>query len=163
MYDTFVTFQGWAGNEVTYRTPQGHSVSNFRVASTPRVKKEGQWVDGETTWYSVTAWRALAENVRDSIRKGDAVIVHGRLRSEHWVRQDNQVSTTLHVEASFIGHDLTRGTASFTRSTKPERQDPSVDEEVQEMATGEPSGLTRYDSFGNPMPPAEPEGDVDAA
>ena len=54
------------------------------MAVTPRLRRGGDWVDGETTWYTVTAWRALADHVRDSVLKGDAVIVHGRLRTETW-------------------------------------------------------------------------------
>ena len=57
MSDTFVTLHGWVGSDVTYRNPHDISVVNFRVASTPRLKKEGKWIDGDTTWYSVTAWR----------------------------------------------------------------------------------------------------------
>jgi single-strand DNA-binding protein len=162
MSDTFVTFHGWVGNDVVYRSPQGLSVVNFRVASTPRIKRDGKWMDGDTTWYSVSAWRNLAENIRDSIRKGDAVIVHGRLRSEHWTREDKQVSTTLLVEASFVGHDLIRGTSRFSRSVKQERSDPSVDEEVQQMAHREPEDLTPFDSFGNPKVPEDAPEDAPA-
>ena len=61
MNDTFVTLHGWVGSEVTFRDPQGVSVANLRVATTPRLKRDGRWVDGETTWYSVTAWRQLAD------------------------------------------------------------------------------------------------------
>ena len=90
MSDTYVTLHGWVGSDVTYRDPQGISVANFRVASTPRLKKEGKWVDGDTTWYSVTVWRHLADNIRDSVRKGDAVVVHGRLRTDTWKREDGR-------------------------------------------------------------------------
>jgi single-strand DNA-binding protein len=151
MSDTFVTFHGWVGSDVTYRNPQGISVSNFRVASTPRVKKDGKWTDGDTTWYSVSAWRLLAENIRDSVKKGDAVIVHGRLRSENWTREDDQTSTTLVVEASFVGHDLSRGTSVFLRTVKPERPENIVEEEVTEMIHQQPEDLTPMDTWGNPI------------
>ena len=97
------------------------SVANLRVASTPRLKRDGRWVDGDTTWYSVTAWRGLADNVRDSLRKGDAVIVHGKLRTDVWERSDGQLSTTLCIDATMIGPDLNRGTARFERTTRAER------------------------------------------
>lgn len=120
MNDTFVTLHGWVGSDVTYRDPQGIGVVNFRVGSTPRLKRDGEWVDGDTTWYSVTAWRQLAQNVRDSVRKGDAVVVHGRLRTDVWERQDGQVGSTLQIEASLVGHDLSRGTSVFVRASRPE-------------------------------------------
>lgn len=152
MSDTFVSFHGWVGNDVTHRDPNGVSVANFRVASTPRIKRKGDWMDGDTTWYSVSAWRALADNIRDSVKKGDAVIVHGRLRSESWRREDGQISNTLVVEASFVGHDLTRGTSTFVKSTRPERNEVDLDEEAQEMIHRESENLTPMDAWGNPRP-----------
>jgi single-strand DNA-binding protein len=151
MSDTFVTFHGWVGGDVTFRSHQGLSVVNFRVGSTPRIKRQGVWMDGDTAWYSVTAWRGLADNIRDSVRKGDAVIVHGRLRSENWVREDKQVSTTLVVEASFVGHDLSRGMSVFTRSPKPERAEADANDEIQEMVHREQEDLTAMDTWGNPI------------
>ena len=161
MSDTYVTFHGWVGNEVTHRDPNGVSVVNFRVASTPRIKRKGEWMDGDTTWYSVSAWRALADNVRESVKKGDAVIVHGRLRSDAWEREDGQISSTLLVEASFVGHDLCRGTSVFLRSTKQERPEVDMHDELAEMIHREADLTTQLDSWGNPVhPPAEarPEG-----
>ena len=155
MADTYVTFHGWVGNDITHRDVNGVPVANFRVASTPRIKRKGQWVDGDTTWYSVSAWRALADNINDSVRKGDAVIVHGRLRSETWTREDGQVSSTLVVDASFVGHDLCRGTSSFLRSTKPDRPDTDAHDELAEIIHRESGDAPRLDSWGNPVP--EPE------
>ena len=156
MNDTFVTLHGWVGSEVTFRDPQGVSVANLRVATTPRLKRDGRWVDGETTWYSVTAWRQLADNVRDSIRKGDAVIVHGRLRTDTWERADGQKSTTLCIEASMVGHDLARGTSSFQRAVRAERPESDVDAQVDALNREEPTDLEGFDSFGNPVPAAAP-------
>jgi single-strand DNA-binding protein len=134
MNETFVTFHGWAGSGVRHRVAKDVSVATVRVAVTPRVKKDGAWVDGETTWYSVTAWRTLADHLRDSVRKGDPVIVHGRLRTETWTPEEGAASTTLHVDASLIGHDLTRGISHFIKQQRPERNaqaespDPSAEE-----------------------------------
>ena len=153
MGDTHVTFHGWVGNDVTHREVNGVAVANLRVASTPRIKRKGQWMDGDTTWYSVSAWRALADNIRDSVKKGDAVIVHGRLRSDAWEREDGQISSTLLVEASFVGHDLCRGTSVFLRSAKQERPETDVHEELSEMIHREADVTTQLDSWGNPIRP----------
>ncbi len=132
MNDTFVTFHGWAGSHVRHRVARDVSVATVRVAVTPRLRREGEWVDGETTWYSVTAWRTLADHLRDSVRKGDPVIVHGRLRTETWAPEDGPASTTLHVEASLVGHDLTRGISHFIRAQRPERAEPGTDAPAEE-------------------------------
>lgn len=152
MSDTFVTFHGWVGNDVTHRDPNGISVANFRVGSTPRIKRKGEWMDGETTWYSVSAWRGLADNIADSVKKGDAVIVHGRLRSESWKRDDNQISNTFVVDASFVGHDLTRGTTVFARSNRPERQESDVHEQMQDMIHRGAEEMAQLDDWGVERP-----------
>lgn len=166
MSDTYVTLHGWVGSDVTYRDPQGISVANFRVASTPRLKKEGKWVDGDTTWYSVTVWRHLAVNIRDSVRKGDAVVVHGRLRTDTWKREDGELNSSLQIEATLVGHDLTRGTSLFTRTPRPEqRAESEVDAEAEAIARSVPADLPgQVDSWGNALAPAEEDRrDVDAA
>ena len=151
MNETLVIFQGWVGNEVVHReTPQGN-VANLRVGSTPRIRKRsGEWVDGQTSWFSVTCWRGLADNVRDSIRKGDPVFVHGRLRTDVWEREDGQTSVTYVVEATTVGHDLTRGTASFLRSTRPERVDTEEETNavLKEVLHDQPGNLPQLDSLG---------------
>ncbi|HET6626749.1 MAG TPA: single-stranded DNA-binding protein [Nocardioidaceae bacterium] len=151
MSDTFVTFHGWVGNDVVHRDPKGISVANFRVASTPRIKRNGEWMDGDTTWYSVTAWRGLADNIRDSVSKGDAVIVHGRLRTESWVREDKQLSNTLVVEASLVGHDLSRGTSTFIRSSRQDRgNETDVHEEISDMVHRDADERPQVDPWGQP-------------
>jgi single-strand DNA-binding protein len=153
MGDTYVTLQGWVGNDIQHKKVGGVSVANFRVATTPRLKRKGEWVDGDTTWYSVAAWRGLADNLTDSVRKGDAVIVHGKLRSDAWQRGDGQVSTTLTVDASFVGHDLCRGTSRFARAARQDRPEADIHDEVSEMIHHDADVNTKLDSWGNPVQP----------
>jgi single-strand DNA-binding protein len=151
MNEAFVTFQGWVGNEIVHRETNQGNVVNFRVGSTPRIRKRnGDWVDGPTSWFSVTCWRALADHVRDSVRKGEPVIVHGRLRTDVWEREDGQSSVTYVVEASYVGHDLTRGTAVFVRALRPDRADgdDEGDTVVKELLHGEEVDLPQLDSLG---------------
>ncbi len=159
MNEAFVTFQGWVGNDVVHReTAQGH-VANFRVGVTPRIRRRnGEWVDGQTSWFSVSCWRQLADNVRASVRKGDPVLVHGRLRADVWERTDGQSSVTYVVEALHVGHDLARGTSQFMRSTAPTR--PEEDEAqavVKEILHDQPGDLPQLDGDGQvrelPGPP----------
>ena len=85
MYETTVTVQGWLGNDVTTRAVGDAQVASFRVATTPRRyhRQTETWVDGTTQWYAVTAWRALADNCRQSLRRGDPVVVHGSADRQH--------------------------------------------------------------------------------
>ena len=121
MYETTVTLQGYVGTPVTTRVAGDSVLASFRVGCTPRryQRKTETWADGETQWYSVTAWRGLAENCQQSLRRGDPVIVHGRLTVNTWVNRDGIEVSSLEVEATHVGHDLTRGTAVFTKAPKP--------------------------------------------
>lgn len=117
MYDTVITVVGNVGSEVRQAsTSGGAGLASFRLACTPRrqERETGLWVDGSTTWYRVTAWRGLADNVASSISKGDPVIVHGRLRTSAW-EKDGRTGETLELDAITIGPDLTRGRAVFRR------------------------------------------------
>ncbi len=121
MNDTTITFRGYAGTDVRHRETRDANVASVRVASTPRIRKDGAWVDGPTTWYSVTAWRTLADHLRDSVRKGDPLLVHGRLvRADTWAPEGGAASTTLEVEAFVVGHDLNRGISHFIKAKRPE-------------------------------------------
>jgi single-strand DNA-binding protein len=153
MTDTLVTLHGWVGGDVTFRTPKDISVASFRVACTPRVRKQGSWEDGETTWYSVTAWRTLAENIRDSIHRGEAVIVHGRLRTRTWSRGPGEPDgSELEVEAVLVGHDLNRGTSAFLKKQRAVNDESELDAEVAEMVAAGLAAETPLDSWGNPKP-----------
>ncbi len=90
------------------------------MGSTPRRFRGGRWEDGETIWYAVKAWRALATHVAASVRTGDPVVVSGRLVADVWKREDGTVSTRYVVVAASVGHDLTRGTSTFQRAARPE-------------------------------------------
>lgn len=153
MNEPFVTFQGWVGGDVVHRETKDGNVVNFRVGSTPRIRKRsGEWVDGHTSWFSVSCWRNLADNVRDSVRKGDAVFVHGRLRTDVWEREDGQSSTTYVVDATFVGHDLNRGTSAFLRSSRADRaeHDDESQNELKAIIHQQPEDLPQLTSDGLP-------------
>lgn len=111
-----VTVVGWAASTPREVVGDGVAFTSFRVATTPRWfdSRAGTWADGRTEWITVKAFREVAFNVAASIRKGDPVLVHGRLRTEEWVG-DNGPRHGLVLDASALGHDLTRGRSSFAR------------------------------------------------
>ncbi|GAA1476255.1 hypothetical protein GCM10009623_07010 [Nocardioides aestuarii] len=120
MHDSTVTFQGWLGGEVRLRSAAGVPAASFRVASTPRRfhRATNTWSDGPTQWFTVTAWRALAQHCADSLTTGDPVVVHGRLSQSTWVGGDNVERSTLEVEAALVGHDLNRGRSRFAKTER---------------------------------------------
>jgi single-strand DNA-binding protein len=98
-------------------TSEGLPITSFRLASTQRRfdRSQEKWIDGETNWYTITAFRQLALNSNASVDKGQRVIVTGRLKIRDWENGEKS-GTTIEIEAESIGHDLSWGTAAFTRS-----------------------------------------------
>lgn len=74
----------------------------------------GESVPLGTHFYEVIAFRALGQNAADSLKVGDPVVVHGRLKVDEWDNGERQ-GTTVQIDASSIGHDLTFGTSAFTK------------------------------------------------
>ena len=126
MNDTFLTLVGNVVDQPrTRKTQNGHVVSNFRVASTSRRfdREQQKYVDNQTLYVNVTTWRATAENVDESVHKGQPVIVTGRYYTREYTK-DEQVRTSYELEAIAVGHDLSRGVTHFERKY---RTAPTVD------------------------------------
>jgi len=118
--EALVTITGHVGSEVEYRlAKETWAYASFRLACTPRTWKAGGWVDSETTWLGVTCSRALAEHIKSSLGKGDPVIVVGRLRTNRWQDTNGVDQQRITIEATTVGHDLTRGTSMFRRVNRP--------------------------------------------
>lgn len=120
MNDT-VTILGFIGNDPTGSTTNtGVPVVNFRVASSRRRydAKAETWVDAGTNWYTVSAYRQLAEHARASLRKGHPVIVIGRLKVREWDNGNGTRGSSLDIDADAIGHDLRLGTSAFVRASR---------------------------------------------
>ncbi len=121
MNDTMVTLVGNAATAVEHRqTTAGVTVARFRLAATSRRwdKSLERWADGETSFYTVRSWRALADNVAASVAVGEPLVVQGRLRlreGEQSAERGGQRWFSAEVDAVAIGHDLSRGTAAFRR------------------------------------------------
>jgi len=98
-------------------TQDGLPITSFRLAASQRRydKNQNKWIDGETNWYTVTAFRQLAVNASQSIGKGDRISVAGRVRVRDWDNGD-RAGTSIEVEANHLGHDLAWGTSVYTRS-----------------------------------------------
>jgi single-strand DNA-binding protein len=141
------------------RTAGGVPVTNFRLASSHRRFDDATqtWVEVATNWYSVAAFRGLAENVKASLRSGDSVIVVGRIKIRAWENNGKQ-GTSIDIDADAIGHDLKWGTANYRRTPKGSGAD-----RREESATASP-GSERPPFDEEDRSPREPDlGDAWAA
>lgn len=116
MSNTAVTIIGRVASDPNLTTTtSGRSLAKFRLAHNRRVRDaQGNWSDGETSWYDVVCWQQLAANVANSVTKGQQVIVHGVLEVKNWSNGEKS-GTNVELTARAVGHDLARGTSHFTR------------------------------------------------
>jgi single-strand DNA-binding protein len=116
-----VTLSGYVATEPKYRTIKGTTpIVSMRVAWTQRYldRDSGEWRDGNTSFATVNCWRKLAGNVAPSLRKGQAVVVAGRLQVREGDDRQGGRRIFVEIEADAIGHDLSRGVAHFQRTLK---------------------------------------------
>jgi single-strand DNA-binding protein len=97
-------------------TPNGAALVKFGVAVSRRIKDEsGQWKDADTSFFDVTAWRTLAENVAESIAQGSRVVVVGRLRTNSWETPEGDRRSKVEIEAEEVAPSLKWATAKVER------------------------------------------------
>ncbi len=119
MNETYVTIVGNVVEKPVRRvTKAGAPFVTFRLASTVRRPDgDGGYVDAGTSFVNVCAFRRLALNVDASLDRGHPVLVHGRLRVRQWASGESS-GTSVDVDATHIGHDLTRGQTRFDRGAR---------------------------------------------
>lgn len=118
----YVTLVGFVAQDPIQRpTKNGVLVTDLRVGATPRVQDRvtNEWRDGITSYYDVSCWRRLGDNVRASLRKGDPVMVKGKFRSRTYTDKNGVTRTVIDIVADTVGHDMNRGVANYIRQHQP--------------------------------------------
>ncbi|MEU8245825.1 single-stranded DNA-binding protein [Nonomuraea sp. NPDC048916] len=169
MNDIYITLTGNVAAEPRQHTfDDGARVTSLRVLTSHRYfdKKTGQWTDGEKVCFAVRCWRALGENVAQSVKIGQPVVVSGKLRIREFGPEGDRRFMP-EVEASAVGHDLRWGTGSFA---KPERGGGAalvsremrerLDEETQDWAMGGGAAAHSSRDRAEPLPPGGPRQDT---
>jgi single-strand DNA-binding protein len=110
----------------TVKTDSGLAITHFRLASNNRRfdRSTQGWVDGESNFYSVSAFRQTAHNVLASLGVGDRVVVTGRLKVKEWSSGDRR-GVTAEIDVDALGHDLTWGRSDFTKVARNSDRQPS--------------------------------------
>jgi single-strand DNA-binding protein len=117
--DAQVHLAGYVAADPAFKKVAGDTSSvKLRVAYTARRrdKETGEWGDGPTSFVNVRCWRRLAENVARSLRKGEPVLVAGRLQVRRFEDAEGRQRSVVEIEANTVGHDLSRGVALFSRT-----------------------------------------------
>lgn len=137
MNDLTVTITGWVATDPKIHVvPSGTDLVSFRLASTSRFfdRAHNKWVDRDTEWFTVRVFRVAAQLVLKSIRKGQPIVVVGRLHTNEW-KAETGMRTDLVIDAQTLGHDLTRGVADFARAVvdaEEATEEPAADAPIEE-------------------------------
>ncbi len=100
--------------ELRYLT-SGTALASFGVAWNNRYKdRNGEQVE-DTSFFDVTCWRDLADNVAESISKGDRVIVYGKLEQRSWETQDGEKRSKVEIVADEVAPSLRWATAKVEK------------------------------------------------
>lgn len=113
-----ITVRGFVATEPkSSTTPGGVATANFRLGCTERRydRATNTWIDGNINWFTVQGYRQLAGNIGCSIKKGQRVIVVGRLKMRSW-ENDGRVHHVAEIDAESVGHDLMWGSANYIRT-----------------------------------------------
>ncbi|WP_269929129.1 single-stranded DNA-binding protein [Kocuria massiliensis] len=98
-------------------TPSGVAVTNFTIMTPSRRKNGDAWEDGQGVAVKVSVWNKQAEHVAESLRKGQRIIVQGRMVGDKW--QDKQTGDNRygwHIDADEVSVSLMFGTAQFAKA-----------------------------------------------
>ncbi len=112
-------------------TPTGQATATFAVAVNRRWqnRQTNAWEE-TTSFFDVVAWGTLAENLADSIRRGDRVVVEGRLDQRSWENNQGEKRSKLEITANEIAPSLRWATVEITKTQRPTPQTVPADHDA---------------------------------
>jgi single-strand DNA-binding protein len=112
-----VTIVGRAGTHPQLSVGLTGDRVSFRVVATERRfdRTADDWVDGDEFGVTVVCWRTMATAALNTVRKGDPVVIVGRISTRRFER-DGATQYFTEVKADFIGLDVARAATRFTRN-----------------------------------------------
>ena len=119
--DNTVTVTGNATREPELRfTPSGQAVASFGIAVNRRWQnRQTQEWEEAVSFFDITCWAQLAENVAESVAKGTRVTVAGRLDQRSWETQEGEKRSKVEIVADDVAVSLRWATAEVLRNERP--------------------------------------------
>ncbi len=100
-------------------TPTGQARATFGLAVNRRWQnRQTQEWEEATSFFDVTCWGDLGDNVSESLSKGARVIVTGRLEQRSWETPEGDKRSKVEIIADEVGPSLRWATASVTRTER---------------------------------------------
>jgi single-strand DNA-binding protein len=82
-------------------------------------RQTNEWEE-QVSFFDVTCWQQMAENVAETITKGTRVVVSGRLQQSSWQTQDGDKRTKVEIVADEVAPSLRYATAQVVRNERRE-------------------------------------------
>ena len=127
-----IIIEGNLGADPEMKMFKEETLATFSLAHTPRTKVNGQYEDGDTTWFRVTFWNSKSDAVLENLKKGDRVMVIGKLTQSTYTNKSGEVKTSLEIA----------GNNFYMTAKTPARQAPMVYANQQDFMTDLPN-ITR--------------------
>jgi single-strand DNA-binding protein len=86
----------------------GAAVCRLRLVASDRRKnpQTDAWEDGDTLWINATCFKQLAENVAESVQKGDLLVVTGKIKTDEWTTQEGDKRSTIAMICDTVAVDM---------------------------------------------------------
>ena len=115
-FDNTVTVVGNVTRDPELRFAQsGMAIAQFGVAWNRRRQDQ----EDEVSFFDVTCFRQLAENVAESVRKGARVVIYGTLQQRSWETDSGDRRSKVEILADDVAPSLKWATAAITRNERP--------------------------------------------
>ena len=81
-------------------TPSGKGVCSMSIANNRIYSKNGEKVT-EVSYFDIEVWGVVAENCVKYLKKGNGIIVEGRLRQDRW-EKDGKTQSRVRISANNV-------------------------------------------------------------
>ncbi len=119
-YDNTVTVTGNITRDPELRyTAGGSAVATFGLAWNRRWQnRQTNETEEQVSFFDVTCWNSLAENVSESLVKGNRVIVNGRMEQRNWETQDGDRRSKIEIIADEVSPSLRWASVEVIRNER---------------------------------------------
>lgn len=99
-------------------TSNGTAVANFTVAKNTSWydANKNEWFENEALFFRCNVWRDQAENVAESIHKGDRVVVYGQLQNRSFETKQGEKRNVWEITVDELGPSLKWATANVKKA-----------------------------------------------